>query len=101
MSTKYKQYELSPIQHELTEIKILTGNTIEKIIERGDKLDKLVDNTAGLQESSKLFYKKTKGLKNKLMYNRIKCMIFTSLIVGSFLYLFLVAICGKFDISKC
>jgi len=48
---------LTKIQAELDETKIIMHNTIEAVLERGEKLDDLVSKSEGLSSQSKMFYK--------------------------------------------
>ncbi|KAM0749878.1 snare protein YKT6 [Meredithblackwellia eburnea MCA 4105] len=48
------------VQQELDETKIILHKTIESVLERGEKLDSLVDKSAALSQSSKTFYKTAK-----------------------------------------
>jgi len=48
---------LTKIQAELDETKIIMHNTIEAVLERGEKLDDLVAKSEGLSSQSKMFYK--------------------------------------------
>lgn len=48
------------VQNELDETKIILHKTIESVLERGTKLDDLVDRSNALSSSSKMFYKKAK-----------------------------------------
>lgn len=48
------------IQQELDETKIILNKTIESVLERGEKLDTLVDKSNALSMQSKMFYKTAK-----------------------------------------
>ncbi|CCH40480.1 synaptobrevin [Wickerhamomyces ciferrii] len=48
------------VQQELDETKIVLHKTIEGVLERGEKLDSLVDKSEALSASSKTFYKQAK-----------------------------------------
>ncbi|KDR17908.1 synaptobrevin homolog YKT6-like [Zootermopsis nevadensis] len=48
---------MTKIQEELDETKIILHNTIEAVLERGEKLDDLVAKSEGLSMQSKAFYK--------------------------------------------
>ncbi|KAL6943096.1 palmitoyltransferase [Hanseniaspora osmophila] len=48
------------VQHELDETKIVLHKTIESVLQRGEKLDNLVDKSHDLTASSKMFYKQAK-----------------------------------------
>ncbi|KAK7110336.1 synaptobrevin homolog YKT6-like [Littorina saxatilis] len=51
---------MTKIQSELDETKIILHNTIEAVLQRGEKLDDLVDKSEGLSMQSKAFYKTAK-----------------------------------------
>ncbi|KAL2046679.1 hypothetical protein ABVK25_011651 [Lepraria finkii] len=48
------------IQKELDETKIVLHKTIESVLERGEKIDSLVEKSDGLSAQSKMFYKQAK-----------------------------------------
>ncbi|KAF5381506.1 hypothetical protein D9757_008178 [Collybiopsis confluens] len=48
------------VQRELDETKIILHKTIESVLERGEKLDNLVDRSTALSAQSKMFYKTAK-----------------------------------------
>lgn len=48
------------VQQELDETKVVLHKTIEGVLERGEKLDSLVDKSESLSASSKMFYKQAK-----------------------------------------
>lgn len=48
------------IQQELDDTKVVLHKTIESVLERGEKLDSLVDKSEALSSSSRLFYKQAK-----------------------------------------
>jgi synaptobrevin family protein YKT6 len=47
------------IQKELDETKVILHKTIESVLERGEKIDNLVQKSEGLSAQSKMFYSKT------------------------------------------
>ncbi|ODQ79315.1 hypothetical protein BABINDRAFT_49890 [Babjeviella inositovora NRRL Y-12698] len=48
------------VQQELDETKIVLHKTIESVLERGERLDSLVDKSETLSSSSRMFYKQAK-----------------------------------------
>lgn len=51
---------LTKMQEDLDETKIILKNTIEQVLERGEKLDDLVSQSEELSMQSKAFYKTAK-----------------------------------------
>ncbi|XP_046333040.1 synaptobrevin homolog YKT6-like [Haliotis rufescens] len=51
---------MTKIQNDLDETKIILHNTIDAVLQRGEKLDDLVDKSEGLSTQSKAFYKTAK-----------------------------------------
>lgn len=49
------------IQKELDETKIVLHKTIESVLQRGEKIDDLVQKSDGLSSQSKMFYRKFFG----------------------------------------
>ena len=97
----YKDLELNPISNKLTELKALTSNTIDKVLIRGEKIDKLVDDTHNLENSSQLFLKNTKKLKNKLFYKKIRCICIIILFIVLFIYFICALICANLSLNPC
>ena len=87
-------------QQKLDETKTILSENIEKVIERGDKIELIVDKTQKLQINSKKFLKSTRNLKRNMCVRKYKlyCFIFT--IFSFFVFIISAIICGiKFD--KC
>lgn len=67
LDTYIKKYQdptqadsIMKVQQELDETKIVLHKTIESVLERGEKLDSLVDKSEALSSSSRMFYKQAK-----------------------------------------
>ena len=72
-STNYELQNIEPIKQQLEEVKQITVNNIEKVLERGEKIDLLVDSSTKLQQSSVQFHKSSRNLKNSMCYKKVKC----------------------------
>lgn len=59
---------LTKIQDDLDETKIILKNTIEAVLDRGEKLDDLVEKSAQLSFQSKTFYKTAKKTNSCCSY---------------------------------
>lgn len=53
---------MTRLQDEVDETKIVLHDTIQKVLERGEKLDDLVEKSEGLSAQSKMFYKSAKKM---------------------------------------
>ncbi|VDO85686.1 unnamed protein product [Soboliphyme baturini] len=53
---------MTKVQEELDETKVILHNTIQAVLERGEKLDDLVERSEGLTMQSKLFYKQARRM---------------------------------------
>lgn len=52
--------KLTKIQRDLDETKIILHKTIENVLERGERLDSLVEKSSDLSAASQMFYKQAK-----------------------------------------
>ena len=52
--------KLTKIQRDLDETKVVLHKTIESMLERGEKLDTLVDKSSDLSMASQMFYKQAR-----------------------------------------
>ena len=68
------------VQQELDETKVVMHKTIESVLERGEKLDNLVERSNALSAQSKMFYKTAKK-QNSCEFNntRALCCLFINL----------------------
>jgi synaptobrevin homolog YKT6 len=60
------------IQKELDETKIVLHKTIESVLERGEKIDTLVEKSDGLNAQSKMFYKQVCFLSREILLLSVK-----------------------------
>lgn len=52
--------KLTKIQRDLDETKVVLHETIESMLQRGEKLESLVDKSSDLSMASQMFYKQAK-----------------------------------------
>uniref|UniRef100_A0A914UN39 Uncharacterized protein n=1 Tax=Plectus sambesii TaxID=2011161 RepID=A0A914UN39_9BILA len=53
---------MTRVQEEVEETKIILHSTIQSVLERGEKLDDLVEKSEGLSAQSKMFYKQARKM---------------------------------------
>lgn len=84
----------------IEEVKGQMMNNIEKVIDRGENIDSLVDKSEGLAERSLSFKQSSARLKNTIWWQNCKqnCMMASFCVVG--LIIILLTACGL-ELEKC
>lgn len=102
------QYNTSPPQDSITAAKqeidsvrdIMTQN-IEQVLERGERLDLLVDKTDRLGGSARDFRVRSRGLRRKMWWKNVRLMVLLVVVIVFLLYLFIGFGCGLPAWGKC
>ncbi|KAJ1439745.1 synaptobrevin-domain-containing protein [Ochromonadaceae sp. CCMP2298] len=90
----------SQVNTKLDDVKNIMVQNIEMVLERGEKLELLVDKTEQLQSQAFKFEKSSKELKMAMFWRRVKLYFLIGFIVVFLLWLLTSIICG-FDYSQC
>ncbi len=96
-----ERQKIDPIKKQLQEVRDITAQNIDKVLERGEKIDILVDNSAKLQNQSYQFQKSSRRLKNTMYLRRVKCYFIITFIIGLFIYFISSIICGHVSLKHC
>jgi len=73
--------KVAKVQTQVTEVKEIMMQNIEKVLDRGEKLELLVDKTENLRYQADQFQKGGKALRNKMWWQNIKMKLLVALIV--------------------
>lgn len=92
---------LSRVQGEVGEIRTIMVDNIDKILERGDRIELLVDKTATMQDSSFHFRKQSKRLRRALWTKNAKLLAMLTGLIVLLLYLLIATICGGITLPSC
>ena len=76
-------------------------DNIQQIVDRGDRIDVLVDNAEDLNQNSFKFYKSSKKLKCRLIMENAKCTAFAIFALLIVIFFIIVSACGGFKFDKC
>lgn len=79
---------------EVGEVRSLMLDNINRIMNRGDKINLLVDQTDRLQTSSLVFQKKAQLIKRKMWFRNVKLVAILSIIFAALIYFFVGFECG-------
>lgn len=74
---------------------------IDDILARGEKIDKLVEDTERLESSSRTFKEGSATLKRALWCRNIKLTVAIIVIALAVIFFIIVGICGGFTFPKC
>lgn len=93
--------QLVVANEEVDEVRLLMLDNINKILNRGDKINSLVDQTDRLTSSALLFQKRAQTIQRKMWWANVKLVAIFSAIVVFLLYLFFGFECGYPFFQRC
>nr|ADD38937.1 Vesicle-associated membrane protein 7 [Lepeophtheirus salmonis] len=93
--------KLDTVREEVDQVRNLAVPNIESIIERGEKLELLIDKTENLSSTSVQFKQTSVALSRRMRCQNMKWTILASCIIILLIYGILAASCGGFALKKC
>ena len=99
--TKGEHRTVDQIHEQLDQVKQITIDNIEKVIERGEHIDMLVEGTERLQQSSHNFHRQSKRLARKMCYRKYRCYAIITAVVILGIYVLAWMICGNGTLKNC
>ncbi|GAX80995.1 hypothetical protein CEUSTIGMA_g8430.t1 [Chlamydomonas eustigma] len=91
---------INRVQGQIGEVKNIMIENIEKVLERGEKLDLLVDRTEVLQQGALVFRREGRRMHQVMWWRNVRLWVFMSLGVAAILYFILALACG-FTLKNC
>lgn len=85
---------LRTAQREIDGVREIMTENIERVLERGERIDLLVDQTDRLGNSARDFRVRSRGLKRRMWWKNVKLMVLLALVVIFLVYLFVGFGCG-------
>lgn len=92
---------LNRVRNEVGEVHTVMVDSIEKILNRGERLELLVDKTATMQDSAFHFKKQSKRLHRALWKKNVKFLVLLTFLAFLFLYILIATFCGGISLSSC
>ncbi|KAM4527354.1 vesicle-associated membrane protein 3 isoform 2-T2 [Odontesthes bonariensis] len=83
--------KLDQVQTQVNEVKVILKDNINKVLERGDRLDDLIGKTDDLQASADSFQRTSTRVARKYWWKNIKMMIIIGVVVLIVLILIILA----------
>ncbi|KAH0602375.1 uncharacterized protein H6S33_008714 [Morchella sextelata] len=88
-------------QREIDSARGIMTENIERVLERGEGINLLVDKTAGLQTGAMEFRVRSRGLRRRMWWKNTKLMILLVFVVIFLIYLFVGMGCGLPTWGRC
>jgi len=98
---KGKQDAIQNVQEEIDGVKGIMSKNIETLLERGERIDLLVDKTDRLGGSAHDFRVRSRGLRRKMWWKNVKLMALLIVVVIFLIYLFVGFGCGFPGWGRC
>lgn len=92
---------LNRVRGEVSEIRTIMVENIEKILERGDRIELLVDKTATMQDGAFHFRKQSKRLRQALWMKNAKLLALLTGLIVLLLYFIIAVCCGGLTLPSC
>jgi len=92
---------LRSVQSEMDGVREIMTENIERVLERGERIDLLVDKTDRLGSSARDFRVRSRGLRRRMWWKNVKLMALLVVVVLFLLYLFIGFGCGLPGWSRC
>jgi vesicle-associated membrane protein 7 len=96
-----KEDAIKNVQGEIENVRGIMTQNIESLLERGERIDLLVDKTDQLGGSAREFRVRSRGLRRKMWWKNVKLMALLTVVVIFLIYLFVGFGCGLPGWSKC
>lgn len=74
--------KVAKVQAQVAEVKEVMMHNIEKVLERGEKIDTLVDKTENLRFQADQFQKSGRSLRNKMWWQNVKMKLMVFMVVA-------------------
>lgn len=89
------------VREEISQVKDVMVQNIERVLERGERIDLLVDKTDQMNQTAFAFRKRSTALKRQMWWKNIKVMALLGFVVVFLVYLFVGFGCGLPGWQRC
>src|SRR6266536_3217864 len=96
-----KEDAIHNVEGEIDNVRGIMSRNIESLLERGERIDLLVDKTERLGGNAHEFRIRSRGLRRKMWWKNVKLMAMLIVVVIFLIYLFVGFGCGLPGWSKC
>jgi vesicle-associated membrane protein 7 len=93
--------QLAQVTNKLDDVKNVMVQNIEMVLERGEKLELLVDKTDQLQTQAFQFHKSSKQLRSAMFWKRVKYYAIVAFVVLFLIWIISMIACGGPAYKSC
>jgi len=93
--------KIAQINETMEQVKTAMYTNIDKVLDRGERIELLVDKSTHLNDHANQFRRRAKTLKNRLWWQNVKLMLILFLIVAGVAYIIAAIACGGFALKEC
>merc|ERR1712174_19413 len=92
---------IGAVRNQIDEVKDIMVQNIEKVLERGEKIELLVDKTDRLNQQAFKFEASSRNLRRSMWWKKMRCYIFVSVMAFLVIYFAAASVCGGIHFGKC
>jgi len=93
--------KINRVRGEIDEVKSVMVTNIEKVLERGERIELLVDRTENLNQAAFKFKKQSTQLKRAMWWKNVKIMIILAVVILVIVYFVVAMACGGLAFQSC
>lgn len=93
--------QITHVKSEIDSVKNIMVDNIEKVLERGERIELLVDKTETLQSNAFRFKKQSTALKRAMWWKNVKLTLVIVFVVLIVVYFIVALICGGLAFQRC
>ena len=89
------------VKSHIEDVKGVMVQNIEKVLERGEKIELLVDKTDRLNQQAYRFEASSRNLRRSMWWKRMRCYLFMGTLAVVVIFFAASSACGGLDFHKC
>jgi vesicle-associated membrane protein 7 len=93
--------KLRKVQSDIDQVKNVMVENLDAIIQRGEKIDTIVDRTSMLADESHHFLSQSTALRKKMWWKNVRIVLVIVTVVVLIVFILVVVLCGGFKFPKC
>lgn len=92
---------IGAVRNQIDEVKEVMVQNIEKVLERGEKIELLVDKTDRLSKQAFKFESTSRNLRRTLWWKSVRTIVCLTSVIGLLVFILSAGFCGGLDFHKC